>query len=159
MSDCFWTDFVGCAEDCGGESPPAGPGVAYIPGQTGGGPTVAVKFVLQGASVLNAVLTAIEIRWEGPDADFNGCNLGPTTPVYSSGGPLPLFLSGGGEAVIGFSIGATGETGGVMRADLPDFVAGTVPVGYAGGWYASFTITDLDTGREYVGTGSYNTCY
>lgn len=48
----------------------------------------------------------------------------------------------------------------VMSAELTSVeIRWKAPPQYSGGWYATFTITDLDTLRTYLGTGTYNTCF
>lgn len=157
---CFWTDLVGCAEDCG-SGPPPDPtcDLAHKVGSGTGGN--AIGFRNFPAGVVNAVLTSAEIRYDAA-GDYNGCTVGPSTAVYSSGGPFSVTYHADGAPSL-FNADEAGAYPPVFVLDsatnnsLPDFVAGAS--GSSGGWYGAFVVTDTDTMLTYTCTGTYTTCF
>lgn len=79
MADCFWTDFVKCAEDCGA-TPVAGPavllglGAAMGSGSSGSGEIIPY-FPLTGEHITGPLqFDTVDVYTPDSAADFSGCS-------------------------------------------------------------------------------------
>lgn len=102
MADCFWTDFVGCSEDCGNAPPPAagpavllGLGAAMGAGGSGSGDAIPylpltgerIAGVLQFDTVdVYSAVGGVSCSWVGFIATTDADLAGTTIDAYDPGG-------------------------------------------------------------------------
>lgn len=108
MSDCFWTDFVECAEDCGGdESPAAGPavllGLGAAMGAGGSGSGDAIPYLpLTGERIAGVLEFATVDVYKAVDTGCSWVGFIATTDPALAGTAIPDAYDAGGNS--GYSL-------------------------------------------------------
>lgn len=174
MADCFWTDFVGCVEDCATPAPVAGPPVLLWIGSISGAGDGLVPFPSSGTLPDGAYQFDTVTAY--PDGTFNsGCDwssgsllmttdptLAGTTWVDPSTSAtytwaLPASLSlGAGVTGANIALGVAPGPVGINSKDL------FTQIGYDDGNSAFAilaTLRNLDTGDTWEATCLADTCY